>query len=150
MFGTDRGQLRRYYCEVWRRRQAGETLEALEALIAHAIEQHPEYQSLLTDPERAIGGEWTPEMGQTNPFLHMGMHIAIAEQVSSDRPGGLRAAYTALCARIGEVHAAEHAMMEALGEVLWEAQRFGTAPDEARYLARIRDMAGLPAEEGKP
>jgi len=35
------------------------------------------------------------------------------------------------------VHAAEHAMIECLGEALWQAQRSGRAPDEAAYLAAL-------------
>lgn len=143
MFGTDRNQLRRYYCETWRRHRAGETLEPLETLIATVIEAHPEYQALLADPERALADEWTPERGDSNPFLHMGMHLGIQEQVQTDRPAGIRAAWLALARRLGDPHAAEHAMMEALGEALWEAQRFGTAPDEAKYLARVQALAGI-------
>ena len=143
MFGNDRDGLRRYYCAVWEKASAGQALEPLERLIAEVVRQHPEYQAVLAHPEAALGREYTPEMGQTNPFLHMGMHIAIQEQVQTDRPAGIRAAWLALARKLGDPHAAEHAMMEALGEALWEAQRFGTAPDEAKYLARVQALAGI-------
>lgn len=141
MFGTDRNQLRRFYCDVWLRKQRGETLDALGAQIAAVIEAHPEYQSLLNDPEAALGAEYTPEMGQTNPFLHMGMHLAIREQVSTDRPPGIRSAYQLMIARHGE-HDAEHHMMECLGKAMWEAQRAGQEPDEMQYLDCVRRLAG--------
>lgn len=141
MFGNDRDSLRRYYCTVWEKANAGQALEPLEHLIANVIRDHPEYQPVLTRLETALGQEYTPEIGQTNPFLHMGMHIAIQEQLGSDRPAGMRAVYQRICRRLGDPHAAEHAMMECLGEILWEAQRNGQAPDERLYLQRLRRLA---------
>ena len=84
--------------------------------------------------------DYTPEMGQTNPFLHMGMHIAIREQLGGDRPAGILVVYQRLCRRL-DSHAAEHLMMECLGETLWEAQRGGGEPDERVYLERLRQLA---------
>lgn len=141
LFGNDRNEMRRFFCDVWRKAHANEPLEPLERLIADIIQQHPEYQGLLTDADHALGREYLPEFGATNPFLHMGMHIAIQEQLGTQRPPGINAAYAALCRRLGDVHEAEHRMMEALGETLWEAQRNNTLPDEARYLDRLQRLA---------
>ena len=141
MFGNDRDSLRRYYCTIWDKASAGQMLEPLERLIAEVIREHPEYQPVLTEIESALAREYTPEMGQTNPFLHMGMHIAIREQLGGDRPTGILAAYQQLCRRLEDSHAAEHLMMECLGETLWEAQRSGGAPDERVYLERLRRLA---------
>lgn len=142
LFGNDRNEMRRFFCESWRKAQAGLPLEPLEHLIASIIRQHPEYQSLLTAAEAALGREYLPEFGATNPFLHMGMHIAIQEQLSTRRPPGINEVYAALCRRLGDSHTAEHQMMEALGTTLWEAQRNNTLPDENRYLDRLRQLAG--------
>jgi hypothetical protein len=141
MFGNDRDGLRRYYCTVWDKASAGQPLEPLEHIIAGVIREHPEYQAVLTDAETALTREYTPEMGQTNPFLHMGMHIAIQEQLGSNRPTGIQDLYQRLCRRVGDSHTAEHAMMECLGEILWEAQRAGREPDEQAYLERLRRLA---------
>jgi hypothetical protein len=142
MFGNDRDRLRRYYCTVWEKVQAGQPLEPLEHLMAGVIREHPEYQPALANAETALGREYLPEMGETNPFLHMGMHIAIQEQLSSDRPTGIREVYQQLCQRLGDPHPAEHQMMECLGETLWEAQRAGVEPDEQVYLERLRRIQG--------
>ena len=141
MFGTDRDSLRRYYCTVWDKACAGQPLEPLERIIAEAIRAHPEYQLALADAETALGREYAPELGQTNPFLHLGMHIAIHEQLGSNRPAGILDVYQRLCRRAGDAHAAEHWMMECLGETLWEAQRAGREPDERAYLERLRRLA---------
>ena len=140
MFGNDRDSLRRYYCTVWDKAQTGQPLEPLEHLIAGVIREHPEYQSALADAETALGREYTPEMGETNPFLHMGMHLAIQEQLSGQRPEGILEVYQQLCRRMTG-HAAEHQMMECLGETLWEAQRNGVEPDERVYLERLQRLA---------
>lgn len=141
MFGNDRDSLRRYYCMVWRKANASQPLEPLEQIIAGVIRDHPEYQPVVTDAETALGHEYTPEMGQTNPFLHMGMHIAIQEQLGSNRPAGILDVYQQLCRRLADHHTAEHQMMECLGETLWEAQRAGREPDEWVYLERLRRLA---------
>ena len=109
----------------------------LESLIADVIARHPEYQSLVSDAAAAQVFE-SPAGGDTeNPFLHMGLHLAVREQLSIDRPPGVREIHQALAVRLGE-HDAEHVLMEALAETLWEAQRGGQPPDERRYLARAR------------
>ncbi|HMR02736.1 MAG TPA: DUF1841 family protein [Candidatus Competibacter phosphatis] len=141
MFGSDRDGLRRYYRTVWEKAGSAQPLEPLERLIAEVIREHPEYQPVLTGGESALSRDYTPEMGQTNPFLHMGMHIAIREQLGGDRPAGILAVHQRLCRRLGDSHAAEHLMMECLGETLWEAQRGGGEPDERVYLERLRRLA---------
>jgi hypothetical protein len=137
MFSQDRDSLRRYLAAAWAKASAGEPLEPLEPLehqIACLVREHPEYQPLLGDPEDAIGHDFAPEAGQTNPFLHLGLHLALLEQVATDRPAGIRDIYQTLVGRNGGAHAAEHLAMECLAQALWEAQRGQRPPDEGAYL----------------
>lgn len=134
-----RDEVRRVYATVWRKMQQGRLLEPMEALIAEIIELHPEYHALLDEDEGLEQREFTPELGQTNPFLHMGMHIALREQASGDRPAGIRQVYDRVCAARGR-HEAEHAMMECLGQSLWQAQRDNRPPDEAAYLECLKKL----------
>jgi hypothetical protein len=138
IFGQDRKELRQMYSEAWRKRVEGLPLSPLEAQIAAIIEQHPEYEAAVSgdDPDR----DYTPEGGQTNPFLHMGLHLGIREQVATDRPPGIADLYREITARMGDPHAAEHQMIECLAETLWEAQSQNRAPDEERYLERLRRL----------
>lgn len=140
-FGQNREQLRRFYLQAWRNHLEGRPIEPLEGMIIDVITLHPEYQDLLADEERALSADYSPEKGQSNPFLHMGMHLAIREQLSTRRPDGINAAYEALQKRSGDRHQAEHAMMECLGEAMWQAQRNNTLPDEAAYLACLQSLA---------
>ena len=135
---NEREQLRRVYYQVWQKVRAQQPLEPLEALVSDVIVLHPEYHLLLEDEARAIGEEFSPDDGQTNPFLHMGMHVAIREQVQADRPAGIAALYRQLATTTGDLHNAEHRMMECLGEALWNAQRQGRPPDEQQYLDCLR------------
>lgn len=128
-----REQLRQSYLDAWRKQRSGTILSPLEAMIAAVIDVHPEYQPLLEDAVKALAQDSTTEPAE-NPFLHMGLHMAVREQVSIDRPPGVRALHLRLEAQSGDAHRAEHLLMEALAETLWEAQRAGRAPDEARYL----------------
>jgi len=141
LFGSDRNQLRRMYQDAWQRRRQGLPLEPLADQIASVIEQHPEYHPVFED-EASLARDWTPEDGQTNPFLHLGMHLAVREQVATDRPKGIRNAFERLSLRRGDRHAAEHEVFECLGASLWDAQRAGRPPDEAAYLECIRMRAG--------
>ncbi|MEM9404081.1 MAG: DUF1841 family protein [Pseudomonadota bacterium] len=128
--------MRRMYRDAWLKHRNRSPMSALEGQIARIIAEHPEYQTLIEADD--LKADFTPEMGQTNPFLHMGMHLAIREQVATDRPGGIRALHEQLAKAAGDPLEAEHRMMEALGETLWEAQRNNTAPDESAYLERLR------------
>ena len=138
IFGQDRGELRKMYVDAWRKKLDGEPLSPLEAQIADVVAEHPEYHEMLAggDLER----EYTPEGGQTNPFLHMGLHLGLREQVATDRPHGIAGIFRSLAARLGDPHDAEHRMIDCLAETLWEAQSHNSAPDEQRYLERLRRL----------
>ncbi|WP_263771211.1 DUF1841 family protein [Propionivibrio soli] len=141
MFNPSREQVRQFFCESWRKYRERQILEGAEAVAADLIAEHPEYHALLENPEAALEQEFTPEGGQTNPFLHLSLHLAIADQLSIDQPPGIRAAYEALRQRL-DVHDAEHAIMDCLGETLWQAQRNGAGLDAERYLECVRRAAG--------
>jgi hypothetical protein len=134
-----RDEVRQMYLAVWHKLQQKMPLEPMEALIADVIEIHPEYHNLLGSGDDVRQQEFTPEQGQTNPFLHMGMHIALREQATADRPPGVKAIHQKLLTRKGQ-HKAEHDMMECLGESLWSAQRNNQLPDEAAYLDCLKKV----------
>lgn len=136
----DRSSLRRLYTEAWRKRRAALPLEPLEDQVATVVEEHPEYHPVIEDETAALARDYTPEGGQSNPFLHMGLHLAIREQVGTNRPSGIAQVHAELCRRLGDHHAAEHRMIECLGEALWRSQRTGLPPDEAAYLESLRRL----------
>jgi hypothetical protein len=133
-----RDQLRRAYMEAWRKHREGIPMEPLEAQIADVIALHPEYQAALQDSEATLHRDYVPESGQSNPFLHMGLHLAVRDQVATDRPPGIRIAFEALARKRGDAHEAEHQIIECLAEAIWDAQRAGRTPDEMAYLERVR------------
>ncbi len=137
-----RSALRRMYREAWRKHRESLPLEPVEDQIVRVIELHPEYSAVLENDAEALERDYTPEGGESNPFLHMGLHLAIREQVATDRPAGVAGVHRDLARALGDDHAAEHAMIECLGEALWQAQRSGRAPDEAAYLEALRSVAG--------
>jgi hypothetical protein len=140
IFGNaGREELRRRYVNAWQRHRDGLPLEPLDAQIADVISLHVEYHAFLENPD-ATEQSFTVEKGQTNPFLHMGLHLAIREQVGTRRPAGIEAVHLRLSRELGDVHEAEHRMIEVLAETLWEAQRGGAAPDEQCYLERLRRL----------
>ena len=132
-----RDQLRRVYIEAWRKRREGLPIAPLEAQVADVIALHPEYHAALERGDDALDRDYTPESGQSNPFLHMGLHLAVRDQIATDRPAGIRKAFQSVAARLGSEHEAEHRIIECLAEAMWEAQRSGRPPDEAAYLQRV-------------
>jgi Domain of unknown function (DUF1841) len=138
--GQNRDQLRRMYLDTWRKFTNRAPLEPLEAQVAAVIAEHPEYVQWLESGEEVLAAQFTPESGRQNPFLHMGLHLAIREQVATNRPAGIAAIHETLSKRMGDAHKAEHAMLEPLAETLWEAQRNGRAPNEQSYLERLRAL----------
>jgi len=135
-----RDEVRQVFLGVWQKLQQDLVLEPMEALIAGVIEIHPEYHVLLEAGIDVRQQEFTPEQGQTNPFLHMGMHIALREQAGANRPTGVGKIHRKLVAQKGQ-HEAEHAMMECLGQTLWSAQRNNQPPDEAAYLECLEKLS---------
>ena len=133
-----RDQLRQTYADAWRKHLAHSPLTPLEAMITDVIGVHPEYHAVVGNQDAAMNAVPDPSGSIENPFLHMGLHMAVREQVSIDRPPGIRELHRQLQARHGDLHRAEHMLMEALGETLWQAQRAGRPPDEAQYLALAR------------
>lgn len=133
-----REQLRHTYAEAWRKYLAHLPLTPLETMIAEVIGAHSEYQSIMSNTDTAVAFEPNIGEGAENPFLHLGLHLAVREQVTIDRPPGIRELKRQLQIKYGELHRAEHALMEALGETLWQAQRTGLPPNEGHYLALAR------------
>ncbi|HTY93273.1 MAG TPA: DUF1841 family protein [Steroidobacteraceae bacterium] len=149
VFATQsREQLRQMYLASWRKYRAQEPLQPLEAQVAAVIAEHPEYIPWLESGREVLGADFTPEGGRENPFLHMGMHLAIREQAGTDRPAGFAELHRRLCAHFGDAHEAEHALLDPLGETLWEAQRAGRAPDEMQYLRKVEALVARTLARG--
>ena len=140
IFGSDRNELRKMYVDAWKKSTAGELMSPLESQISQVIEDHPEYQPAMTVD--TIDESFIPEGGKTNPFLHMGLHLAVREQVATNRPAGIAEAFASLLAKTDDSHAAEHRVIDCLAEALWTAQNNNTAPDELAYLESLKRIAG--------
>jgi hypothetical protein len=140
MFNQNRDQMRKVFFDCWQAHREKMPLDAMQKIIAHTIELHPEYHRLLEN-EASLDRDYLPDQGETNPFLHMSMHIALHEQISTDRPAGIRALYQAIIMKRGSAHDVEHAMMECLGEALWRAQRNNVMPDEVAYFECLKKLS---------
>jgi hypothetical protein len=135
VFAPTRDEARRFVTEAWRKYRGGEPLSALETTAAQLVAMHPEYHAIVEAPQAHVGRDYRPEQGDINPFLHLSLHLAVAEQLAIDQPPGIVAHFERLRATHGDAHAALHAIVECLGEVVWQAQRTGTGPDASLYLA---------------
>jgi len=140
MFNPSRDQVRQFFVDAWHKHKHGGVLTPLETIALEWILQHPEYHPDLDKPD-ALLADYPVEDGRTNPFLHLSMHLAIAEQLSIDHPRGIRDAYQKLAART-DAHQAVHEIMECLGQVVWESQRLGAPLDSDAYIDLIRQRAG--------
>ena len=135
MFNPTRDQARLFFIDAWAKFQRHEPLTDMEALVVEHIGRHPEYHAIVAAPERYREREWLPELGETNPFLHLSMHLAISEQLSIDQPAGVKERYEKLRAALSDEHDAQHQVMDCLAEMIWTAQRYGQPPDGVAYLA---------------
>ena len=138
MFIENRNEARDYFFHVWDKLNKKIPLEPLEGIISDVIMQHPEYHTCLDSRNESIDNDFKPEQNKTNPFLHMGMHIALKEQISSDRPEGINSLFNRLLSKFASEHDVEHKMMECLGQSLWEAQRNNSFPDENKYMECLK------------
>lgn len=138
MFNPSQQDVRRFFCEAFRKHRHNQILTPLEAIARDWIIEHPEYDDALADVDKALEADYSVEQGQANPFLHLSMHLSISEQISIDQPPGIRKAFQALAQRKGSEHEAHHEIMECLGETIWNSQRSGLPPDSAAYLESIK------------
>lgn len=137
LFAPTVKEVREFFYHAWHKSLQGEVLAPIETMAVKWMRFHPEYHDILNAPIETLEvAQFLPEQGQTNPFLHLSMHLSVSEQVSVDQPHGIRAAYEQLSGRHDE-HTAAHTVMEALGQVLWQSQRDGREPDSERYLELI-------------
>ncbi len=134
MFNPSRDQVRQFFFDVWAKYRAGQPLAGAEQPALEAVLAHPEYHPLLDQPDRYKERDYLPEAGETNPFLHLSMHLAIAEQLSVDQPPGIRERYQQLLKHHGNEMDAQHDVMDCLGEMIWQVQRHQSAFDSAGYL----------------
>jgi hypothetical protein len=141
MFAPSQNDVRRFFCEAWRKHVAALPLTPIEAQAADWINEHPEYHADLADVDAALAAVFDLEAGRSNPFLHLSMHLSITEQIGIDQPRGIKQAFELLRHRLGSAHAAQHEVMECLGEMIWASQRSGLPPDGQAYLDCVRRRA---------
>ena len=142
MFSTDRQTHRHTFIAAWAKAQAGQPLAPVEAQIVQIARLHPEYQRYLEHPDQSLDRDFSPDAGEVNPFLHMGLHLAIQDQLSIDQPTGIRRLYQRLAATHGDAHTAEHRLMECLAAALWRAQREHRPFNTKAYLKCIKRTGG--------
>ncbi len=143
LFNPSRDEVRQFFFDAWAKFKQQHLLTELEKLAVGIIHMHPEYHGILDQPEKYLHQAYYPEQGETNPFLHMSLHLSIQEQISINQPIGITPAYGKLCTRFQEEHAAQHALLECLAETIWLAQRNQTGLDAAHYLQLIEQRAGI-------
>lgn len=148
MYNVNTTDVRRFFAQVWQQRHQPQTLDALQQKALRIIEAHPEYHHHLEHIERYLEHTWLPENGETNPFLHLSLHLSLQEQSAIDQPPGIRQIHERLQAQHnGDWVAAEHQMMDALAETLWQAQRYGGGLDVNAYITRLRKLIDLGQED---
>lgn len=139
LFENDRDALRKRYFDAWYKHVNQKPIEPLETEIIDVILLHPEYQALLEE-KHMPNKEYLPESGETNPFLHMGLHLGLREQIKTNRPAGIQPLYQKLTEKLKDPHQAEHQMIDCLAQALWEAQRNRSQPNEQAYLDNLRAL----------
>lgn len=139
-FTKDRQEMRQYFRSAWTKYQANMPMDPVEALIGEVVAAHPEYHPTLENEGDSLNRDFFPELGEANPFLHLSLHIALLEQLSTDRPNGVRDVHQALAIKLGDTHRVEHAMMDCLWETLTRIQRHNETYNDAAYLGRLRRL----------
>ena len=140
IFNPTREEVRRFFCNTWKKKTDGHILDPMETLASDWMAEHPEYHTLLRDPEGALSEDYTPERGETNPFLHLSMHLSISEQISINQPPGIKEVAEKLTKKTGSEHEAQHLIMECLGQAMWEAQREGQPLNPENYLEALKRL----------
>jgi len=116
LFTQDRTRTRDMFRRAWAKHTSGQELEPLEKQISSLIEEHPEYHSLLSGSQEVVDKDFTAEDGHENPFLHLSLHLALREQVGTDRPAGIASITRSLLLKHGDGHTA---LSRSLSTIVW-------------------------------
>lgn len=139
LFTNDRLQLRKIFFDTWQKSQSGQMLTALETQLNQIILMHPEYHAVFQQPDKYLYRDYLPEIGETNPFLHLSLHMSLLEQIATDRPPAIAQLYQSLAKHLGDTHVALHQMMDCLAQGLWKMQQ-GELYSEQTYLEDIAKL----------
>ncbi len=138
MFNQDRSQLRQFFFDCWKKYQQQQALEPLEKQIIAVILDHPEYISLFEQSDENLLDKDFHLDEKENPFLHLGLHLSLREQISTNRPNGIKTVYEKLFLKMGSKLAVEHIMLDVLRDCLWEFRSSGKFPSDEIYLRRLQ------------
>ena len=136
MFTSDRSKQRQYLKQAWEKYTRQDQLEPLELQLAEIVEKHPEYHDLIKN----LDSEYFPEQGNTNPFLHINLHLTLQDQLTMDQPKGIREIHNKLLVKIQDEHEVEHMMMEHIAEMIFNAQKYNTAFDLDGYVIALKKL----------
>lgn len=136
MHSGARDNSRKLFLESWQKHKNQLPIEPLEAQLIETILLHPEYHPILDDEDTALANDFT----EHNPFLHMGLHLALREQIATDIPKGIRPIFIALCSKNNDIHAVEHKMMGCLSQSIWDMQHLGKEFDVEGYMESLRQI----------
>ena len=136
MFTSNRSKQRQYLKQAWEKYTSQEQLEPLELQLSKIVEQHPEYQNLIKN----LDSEYFPEQGNTNPFLHINLHLTLQDQITMDQPKGIKEIHSQLLLKIKDAHEVEHMMMEHIAEMIFNAQKNNAAFDLDGYIQALKSL----------
>jgi hypothetical protein len=142
LFSPSRDEVREFFFDAWAKFKAQQSLTDLEKIALGVMHMHPEYHAILDAPAQFKHQEYFPEFGETNPFLHMSLHLSILEQISINQPIGITGVYEKLQLKHQDEHNAQHNILECLGEVIWQAQRNNSAIDSQYYVQLLQQQIG--------
>ncbi len=142
MFNPSVSDVRNFFFDTFNKGMAQIQLTDLEKIAFSVIIEHPEYHQVLRDKEKYLTYNWLPDAGETNPFLHMSMHMSIWEQLSIDQPQGIKDLYSELCNQLVNEHEAQHQVLDCLAEMVWQAQYNNMQPNPEVYLSCLRKKLG--------
>jgi hypothetical protein len=142
LYNPSRDQARQFLFDAWAKFKQHSTLTDLEKIAVEVMQMHPEYHAILDAPERYMDQQYFPEMGETNPFLHISLHLSIIEQISINQPIGITQVYAKLLDKYKDKHLAQHDVLECLAETIWHAQRNNIGLNSAHYLGLLHQKIG--------
>jgi hypothetical protein len=142
LFKPGRDEVHTFFFDAWAKFKQQKALTDLEKIALGVMHMHPEYHAILDAPEQFQNQEYFPEFGETNPFLHMSLHLSILEQISINQPIGIAGIYEQLKLKHQDEHNAQHDILECLGEVIWQAQRKNSAIDSQYYVQLLQQQIG--------
>lgn len=127
-------EYRVFFLQAWKKHLQGSKLSDLESQVRDVLLLYPQYISELNQDK-------TYPL-EDNPYIQMGLHLTVWDQVRTNRPEGIRPWFLEACVANSQKEV-EQLMLMVLRQTVYVSYQAGNLPCEQKYLNILKNSAKI-------